>query len=130
MKIHPVLLGGALLICGCSRHVEKSFDEMTGEEQIQYCRAQTQRAMMEACTDSVPGIREFVNVSADDSSDAIVKWHGLAEFDYVNHFGGVDRTNLHLVFIRGSEGQIHSLVDSAYYQEQWREEEARILNGK
>lgn len=131
MKTCLMLLSMALL-CGCSHQpAPKSFDEMDATEQMKYCRAQTDAAIREACTNAVPGIHAFVNVSADDASDAIVKWKGSAEFDYVNSVGGIDRTNLQFVFERTSygTGRIFCLVDPDWEKQQWNEKQAKILSG-
>jgi hypothetical protein len=57
-------------------------------------RAGAEDALRVVCTNEVVGLRSIVSASVDTSSDNFMNWTARATADYVNHFGGVDRTNL------------------------------------
>lgn len=57
-------------------------------------RAGADEALRIACTNDVVGLRSIISAGVDSSADNFMQWTARATADYVNHFGGVDRTNL------------------------------------
>jgi hypothetical protein len=115
MKPHFLSLLAIALLAGCSHH-EKPFEELSSKERVTYLRNQARQAILTEATNTVPGIHAIVDASYDVyGSEAIVKWTGFASVDYVNHFGGIDRTNLVMKFVANGD-QLGAILDYDYYE--------------
>ncbi len=57
-------------------------------------RAGADQELRSACTNAVTGLRFIVDTHAATSADNFMAWTATATVDYINHLGGVDRTNL------------------------------------
>lgn len=117
-----------VLACGC-RHGDKAAEESSPAQALERLRAQTRQAILEECTNEVVGIRTIIRASADDSSDAIVKWKGYAEVEYINTAGGVQRTNLQMIFMSAYGEKLYCLADAEFYQKQWLAHMDRVKAG-
>ena len=56
------------------------------------------------CTNEVMGLYKIIKLHVDDTSGNLADWTGEATVEYVNHDGGIDRTNLYFRF--GSVGTL------------------------
>lgn len=110
MKAIAVVFVLMIGLAGCSKR-ELSYDELTGPAKMDYLRAQADQAIKTDCTNHVPGIRNFVAVNAYVSSNSLAEWHGVAQFDYLNAAGGIDRTNLLFIFKSSSSGHLYCELD-------------------
>ena len=92
MKILFCLLAAAALLCGCKPDEPVKTAAENENEHLQ-------TLLREECTNQVVGITKIMSSYLDyDPKTAVTNWHAGASVEYINHFGGIDRTNLHLVF--------------------------------
>lgn len=77
----------------------------------------------------MPGVRSIVNVIPSTTDQAIIRWTGTIEADFINHNGGVDRTNLHVIF-KESNGKLWCTQDADYYEKEFQAHLAAIKAGK
>ena len=78
--------------------------EETKAEKMARYRIEANRTMLEYCTNWVVGFNHAVSVYLDDSSDDPHNWKGEVVAEYVNHLGGIDRTNFSFPFEMDSLG--------------------------
>lgn len=57
--------------------------------------------MLQNSSNDVIGFSKLVEHRLDTSANNVRSWSGDVTADYVNHFGGVDRTNVHYAFGSG-----------------------------
>src|ERR1017187_5825937 len=87
-----VPLAAAALLCGCKPDEPVKTAAENENEHLQ-------TLLREECTNQVVGITKIMSSYLDyDPKTAVTNWHAGASVEYINHFGGIDRTNLHLVF--------------------------------
>lgn len=99
------------VLCGCSRS-PKSYEEMSGGEQLNYLRAQADKAMLTEATNMVPDIRAVVEENADTFNDSVDKWRGWVRVDYASRSGEIARTNIPMVFIVTFDGRLFGCMTS------------------
>jgi hypothetical protein len=115
MKTFLCLLAAALL-CGCGKgpsaaQLKENREAMAASDSndVIYAaqdksraerEAQAREKLFPAITNEVVGLRNiiFVAVSAPDNN--VSNWNAFVTAEYINHFGGVDRTNLSFGFTR------------------------------
>lgn len=100
------------LLCGCNKHkveleqnrlalsLAKS-NEVVAEAQWlanSNREAEALAKMMPEITNSVIGLRTIIDYGVSAPDDNVSNWSGVAEVEYINHLGGVDRTNLSFCF--------------------------------
>jgi len=61
-------------------------------------RAGAEVAVRVACTNEVTGLRQFIHMDVSTYGQSVKEWTATATVEYVNHFGGIDRTNLEFQF--------------------------------
>lgn len=71
--------------------------ETTAQKRTRY-QAEAKQAMLDYCTNNIVGFTHAVSVNLDSFGDDIHRWNGEVVAEYVNHLGGVDRTNLSFPF--------------------------------
>jgi hypothetical protein len=118
-----IIAASALLLCGCSRPVEPP-----PTDHLAALRSQARQAILECATNEIPGIHAIVETYCDTDSKSPPTWRGRVTLDYVNHNGGIDRTNLRVKFMVGTG--ISALPDYDYYQEEYLAHLHRIENGQ
>jgi hypothetical protein len=111
MKTTLLVVLVSAVLCGCSRS-PKPYEEMSGGEQLNYLRAQADKAMLTEATNRVPGIRSVVEVNADTFSDSVEKWRGWVRLDYSSGSGGIEHTNIPMVFIVTFDGRLFGCMTS------------------
>ena len=90
MKTIFALLAAALL-CGCGKTDKpKSAREKLLDQARQLFGAEI--------TNSIVGLRSVNRFWLEDFSESATNWRGVAEVEFINHRGGVARTNLVRVF--------------------------------
>jgi hypothetical protein len=67
------------------------------DQRLARWRSTAQADMLAQASNDVPGFTKLIDSSVDTSGD-FKTWTGEVTADYVNHVGGIDRTNLHYVF--------------------------------
>jgi hypothetical protein len=97
-----VLLACGILIAAWIVHTNqqriKQIEAIAKVESLDSERARAKYLLLSECTNALPGIQRVIEVSIDNSADRVSAWRGRATLDFVNHAGGIDRTNLHFVF--------------------------------
>jgi|ERR1035437_2279860 hypothetical protein len=106
MKAFICLLAAALL-CGCNKPAERAVpasqggdfngegDDNSFAHRLAWFRAGADFAVRTACTNDVTGLRQIISVDASTYDDNLAKWKASATVEFINHIGGVDRTNLY-----------------------------------
>jgi hypothetical protein len=61
-------------------------------------RAEAKAQASLECSNVVTGLSRIVRMDISDSDGDANKWTGVAVAEYVNKFGGLERTNVHLRF--------------------------------
>lgn len=69
--------------------------------------------MLKHCTNDVVGFNRLVDSRLDTAGDNVKTWSGEVTVEYVNHVGGIDRTNLHYRFMAGYDGNLLTLAAAA-----------------
>jgi DNA-directed RNA polymerase subunit RPC12/RpoP len=95
--------------------LNKLLDEQLPKEEtpIQRTRrlqAEAEFELLKRCTNEVTGLARVVDKFIFDSDSNPNKWTATVTAEYVNHFGGIDRTNLPFTF-RQSDGHIMCSLD-------------------
>jgi hypothetical protein len=95
MKILPACFAATALFCSCGKKdAESAWGDETPEQHLQHYRESAQFEMLKECTNEVAGISHIITVEINDSASNVAQWTGDTTIDYINHLGGVDRTNL------------------------------------
>lgn len=66
----------------------------TYADKVSRYRVGADHELRSACTNAVTGLRFIVDTQASTSADNFMTWTATATVEYINHLGGVDRTNL------------------------------------
>lgn len=91
MKFTIYIIAAAELLCGCSKQDKP-------QSQVDHWRDQAYSVMLQGCTNEVTGLTKVIDHSIDDQSDQLSNWKAKATVEYINHFGGIDRTNVYYRF--------------------------------
>jgi len=83
------------------------------DERLTRWRSEANFLMLKSCTNDVIGFSRLIDFQVEDSDDKVDKWKGTATVDFVNHFGGIDRTNLHYYF-RPYQTDLYAYVDDSW----------------
>ena len=81
----PAYLGGSFTGVG---------DNESYKHKLARFRDDAEQLVREACTNEVVGLRQIIKLRADTYDDNFMKWKASATVEFINHVGGVDRTNL------------------------------------
>jgi hypothetical protein len=81
-------------------------------------RKESEPAMLKECTNYL-GFSRMIDYRLNNYDDQITNWTGSASIDFLNHFGGMDRTNLYFRFYAGEH--IFVAPDDIKMIEQWAE---------
>ncbi len=73
-------------------------DNKSYADKITRYRAGAGAAVRSACTNEIIGLRGIISLDVQTYDDNFKKWTATATVEYINHIGGVDRTNLSLRF--------------------------------
>jgi hypothetical protein len=126
-RIWTTLAIVALLFVGCSH---KSEDPAQEKESARWERmqAEAERSLLVACTNDLVGLNRIVYKFVNDGAENPTNWTADITAEYVNHIGGVDRTNLSFVFgVRRSAvdnlEHVFCLLDLDKIRKQQKEEE-------
>jgi len=87
-----------------SSHTGPGDNESYSDKLIRY-RAGAWEAARSECTNEVTGLRGIISLDVDASDQNFMHWTATATVEYINHIGGVDRTNLSLRFDPTYTGQ-------------------------
>jgi len=61
-------------------------------------RAVAEQAVRINCTNHVIGLRQFIRMDVSTYDQNVKQWKASATVEYINHLGGIDRTNLEFEF--------------------------------
>jgi hypothetical protein len=61
-------------------------------------RAGAEQAVRAACTNEVTGLHQFISMDVSTYDQNVKRWTATATVEFVNHLGGIDRTNLEFQF--------------------------------
>lgn len=93
-------------------------------QQKQRFQAEAQLEMLKECTNVIVGLNRIIHTSILDADDNPQLWSGTIVAEYVNHMGGIERTNAPFKFSTdtGQDGlmHVHSWLDSARAHSQAR----------
>ncbi len=111
MKILLCIPIAATLLCGCN-HKQKviAWEDQTPQQHLEHWRSIDESIMLKECTNSLVGFSRVTEAYVDDLSANLKDWQGHVTADYVNHFGGIDRTNLWYRF-RSDAGELRAFDD-------------------
>ena len=99
-------------LCGCSKSPQ-SFQQLSGEEQLNFLRAQAGNAMLTEATNGVPNVHAIIEKNADTFSGSVEQWHGWVRLDYTDESGGIQQTNIPLTFVATTDGRLFSCAPTA-----------------
>src|SRR4051812_43034499 len=97
------------LFGGCAKS-PRSFQQMTGDEQLNFLRAQAGQAMLLQATNDVPHIHEVIEANADTFSGSVEQWRGWVRLDFVNTSGTIQQTNIPMTFAATDDGRLFGFV--------------------
>ena len=97
--------------CGCTES-PKSYQQMSGDEQMNFLRAQADQAMLMEATNVIPNIRDVIEEHADTFADSVEKWHGWLRVEYIDFSGAGQRTNLPMAFLATYDGRLFGCAPS------------------
>lgn len=103
------------LFAGCGNKPDQPLEE-SQEQKTDRWHDEAQKEMLKEATNQVSGISRIIFADVENRYDAPVKWYGRITLDYINHVGGIDRTNLY--FKIGFAGGPYVLED---YERQYHE---------
>jgi predicted small lipoprotein YifL len=117
MKIANIFLAIICLaaLAGCGQ--QNPFPNETPEQKNVRWRSEAKTSMLEEATNRVSGIRNVIYADVENWDQAAVHWRGRVTLDYVNHWGGIDRTNLYFLFGFSSEAFAIEDCDREYAQD-------------
>lgn len=100
---------GALSFLGLAWHARRStigsaLNESYDHKLARY-RHEAPTALLLACTNYIPGIHAIISTSIQSYDKNFMKWTASASLDYINAFGGIQRTNLDFNFDPGLSGK-------------------------
>jgi hypothetical protein len=105
LKIIALVILAVAVLSGCAKS-PRSFEQMSGDEQLNYLRAQADRAMLVQATNEVPNIHEVIEANADTFSGSVQEWRGWVRLDFVNPSGAIQQTNIPMTFAATFDGQL------------------------
>jgi hypothetical protein len=79
-------------------------DNESYADKIARYRAGAENAARTACTNEVVGLRGIIALDVQTYDNNFKNWTANATVEYINHIGGVDRTNIELTFDPGYTG--------------------------
>ena len=80
--------------------------EETSGQRLNRFRKETKQAVLGEVTNAVVGITRIIQFDESTSDDNYTKWTSRVSVEYMNRMGGIERTNLNLVFLPSS-GALH-----------------------
>ena len=99
LAVAAVLIGVALWLWHYKyQQFNPSSDGKTPDQKMTRWRSSAQPLMLAQATNDVPGLNRLVDFHLDTAGRSLNTWSGDVAADFVNHVGGIDRTNLHYVF--------------------------------
>lgn len=98
-------------LCGCNKSA-RSFQQLSGEDQLNYLRAQAGSAMLVQATNGVLHIHDVIEANADTFSGAVEQWRGWVRLDYTDKSGGIQQTNISMTFVATTDGRLFSCAPS------------------
>jgi hypothetical protein len=114
-----ILLVG--IIAGGVIYATKLFSSSQPETELHQkhrLRAEAEGKIRAECTNQISGLTRIINVFPDTTDSDPHKWKAEATADYVNHFGGVDRTNVSFTFSTDTDAagtlQLRCYMDVPY----------------
>jgi hypothetical protein len=97
------------MLCGCAKS-PPSFQELSGDEQLNFLRAQADSAMLAQASNGVPNIQAVIQENADTYGGSVEQWRGWVRLDYTDKSGGIQQTNILLTFVATMDGRLFSCV--------------------
>lgn len=87
-------------------HVPKPETEHQQKARLQ---SEAEGQMLNECTNVLVGLSRIIRSSVTDSDDNPYKWSGDVTAEFINHVGGVERTNVFFKFgtDTGTDGLVH-----------------------
>ena len=61
-------------------------------------RTSAENLVRVACTNEVTGLRQFISMDVSPYGQNVKEWKATATVEFINHLGGIDRTNLEFQF--------------------------------
>lgn len=77
---------------------EDKSDSESFQQAIRRLRADAPSELLEACTNSIVGLRYVVRTSLDTYGDDTGKWRASVTAEYFNKVGGVEREDFYFIF--------------------------------
>lgn len=83
------MVAASALLSGCQKAHQSQFEK-------QY--AEARELVLEECTNDTVGLQHIIDSRIYFTDTGVTNWTAEATVEYVNHVGGIDRTNFHFVF--------------------------------
>ncbi len=97
MKMFLSILPAAALLWGCQKNPFPETHE-SNDQKIARWHNEAKTAMLTESTNRVPGINRIILNEVENRGQSVTSWRGHVTLDFVNHLGGIDRTNLYYLF--------------------------------
>ncbi|GEM_PF-5344122 len=126
VQIVLLAIGGGILVAAVIYQINKEFPhEETNVEKMTRYRVEANTAMLRYCTNEIVGFHHAVSAYVDElNSDDPHRWNGTVMAEYINHFGGIDWTNLVFPFKFDTDGSGRNHVEVDFVTMAKREVEA------
>ena len=93
-----ILAIGVVVFFGFRSWQESQNGYESYSHRLAHYRASAENLVRVACTNEVTGLRQFIRMDVSIYGQNVKEWKATATVEYINHLGGIDRTNLEFVF--------------------------------
>ena len=96
-----IVIALAIVAFFCIRHwqqIQDGYGYESYDHKLNRYRKSAESLVRAACTNEVTGLRQFISMDISTYGQNVKEWKATATVEYVNHLGGIDRTNLEFVF--------------------------------
>lgn len=81
------------------------------EVELTRLRTDAPAVLLTECTNTIIGLNRIISTTLDDHADDVSAWHAEVTAEFVNKIGGVERTNMPMVFEkRGDRHTGHAIL--------------------
>lgn len=103
-----VVVGGPIIFSWRSQYAQVPKPETEREQKVRL-QSEAEGEMLKECTNAVIGLTRIIKQSIINADDNPYKWTGEVTSEYINHVGGIERTNVSFKFgtDTGSDGRVH-----------------------
>ena len=99
MKTLFSLFAAVVLLCGCRQQPQEiAWEDQTPEQHLEHWRNSARFELMKECTNEIVGLSRIIETQINDSSGNVGQWTAEVTAEHINHYGGIERTNMLFCF--------------------------------